>query len=113
MAMCANPAVEITLISWIIAELIDGRYIAYRTKRNRRVTYVRTVFPAPAVNIEHADLLARARKKGARECTFSVDPQQRTGLFPLLEDITFDEPHTGSLVMSIAGGIEIYGRVRR
>ena len=56
---------------------------------------------------EHASTLARARAKSTGRCTFSVDPDQRSGLFPVLEGSTFDEPHASTLMMSIAGSVVI------
>ena len=47
------------------------------------------------------------------ERTFPVDPQQRTGLFPILEGSTLGEPHTGALMMSITGSVVIYVWIRR
>jgi len=52
-------------------------------------------------------MLARARAKNTGKCMFSVDPDQRSGLFPVLEGSTFNEPHASSLMISIAGSVVI------
>ena len=52
MAMCANPVSDTPLMSLIIAELIDCRFISQIAKTNCRITYVRTLLPAPAVNTQ-------------------------------------------------------------
>jgi hypothetical protein len=44
----------------------------------------------------------------AGERTFPMDPQQRTGLFPILEGSTLGEPHTGAFMMSITSSVVIY-----
>jgi len=52
MAVWANPVSDAPLISLIIAELIDCRFISHMSKTNWRITYVRTLLPAPAVNTQ-------------------------------------------------------------
>ena len=46
-------------------------------------------------------------------CTFSVDPQEGTGLFPILEDVALSEPHGGAFVAGVICGIEVYEWIRR
>jgi hypothetical protein len=37
-----------------------------------------------------------------------MDPQERTGLFPILEDIALSEPHGGAFVTGVIRSIEVY-----
>jgi hypothetical protein len=41
-------------------------------------------------------------------CTLSVDPQEGTGLFPILEDVALSEPHGGAFVTGVIRRIEVY-----
>ena len=107
--MWADSALEMVLMSLIIADLVDSQYIIYTYNpegdiRNNAFTSARC---------EHASLLARVRVQRAGERTFPVNPQQRTGLFPILEGSTLDEPHAGALVTSITSSVVIYVWVRR
>jgi len=52
MAMCTNPVSDMPLMCLIIAELIDCRFISHMAKANWRITYVRTLLPAPAVDTQ-------------------------------------------------------------
>ena len=52
MAMCANPVSDAPLISLIIAELIDCRFISQIAKTNWRIAYARTLLPEPAVDTQ-------------------------------------------------------------
>jgi hypothetical protein len=45
--------------------------------------------------------------------TFSVDPQEGTGLFPTLKDTALSEPHGGAFVTGVVCSIEIYEWIRR
>ena len=47
------------------------------------------------------------------EHTFSMDPHEGTGLFPIFEGVTFSEPHRGAFVMSIACGVVIHRWIGR
>ena len=40
--------------------------------------------------------------------TFSMDPQEGTGLFPILEDAALSEPHCGAFVTGVVCSIEVY-----
>ena len=87
----------------MIADLVDSQYMIF------------TYDPADDVRkdaftsarCEHASLLARVRVQRAGERTFPVDPQQGTGLFPILEGSTLDEPHACAPVMSITSNVVI------
>jgi hypothetical protein len=46
-------------------------------------------------------------------CTFSVDPQEGTGLFPILEDFALSEPHGGAFVTGVIRRIKVYEWIRR
>jgi len=52
MAVWANPVSDAPLISLIIAELIDWQFISDIAKANWRITHVRTLLPAPAVDTQ-------------------------------------------------------------
>jgi hypothetical protein len=54
-----------------------------------------------------------AKAQSVRERTFSVDPQQRPGLFPIPEGIAFSQPLCCASMMSIACNAVIYGRIWR
>ena len=47
------------------------------------------------------------------EHTLSVDPQQRSGRFPILERGALGEPYPGAFVMSTARNVVIYGCIWR
>src|SRR5216683_1623276 len=102
-AIWADSALEMVSMSLMIADLVDGQYIIYTYDPEDDVR--KNAFAS--ARCEHASLLARVRVQRAGERTFPVDPQQRTGLFPILEGSTLDEPHAGALVMSITSNVVI------
>ena len=52
MAICTDPALEMVLMSLMIADLVDSQYITYSAQTTQRMTYVRMLLPAPAANIK-------------------------------------------------------------
>jgi hypothetical protein len=112
MAMCADPALEMVLMSLMIADLVDSQYIYNLFGTNVPEDGVRKNGFTSA-GCEYKSSLARVGAQRAGERTFPVDPQQRTGLFPILESSTLGEPHAGALMMSITSNIVIYVWVRR
>jgi hypothetical protein len=56
------------------------------------------------------------QRKGAESvggCTLSMDPQEGTGLLPILEDAALSEPHRGTFVTGLVCSIEINEWIRR
>jgi hypothetical protein len=61
----------------------------------------------------HEGLLVKESADRSERCTFSVDPQQGTRLFPILEDAASSEPLCGAFVTGVVCCIEIYEWIRR
>ena len=73
------------------------------------MTNQRMLFPDPAMQIGgHEDLSSKRHV----ELTLSMDPQERSDRDPVLEYSTVEEPHSCSLILSLAPDVVICGRVR-
>jgi hypothetical protein len=70
------------------------------------VTYLRMLFPDPATKLS-----VMAGDWRTKRCTFSIDPQQGTGRFPINIGTIFNEPCRGPLVVGGTRSVEVYGRV--
>ena len=104
MAVCANPASDSQLIFLIIAELIDLSVYKSHVRNELEDDVHKNAFTR--TSCEHASTSARASTKSTGS-TFSVDPDQRSRLFPVPEGTTFDEPHASTFMMSIIGSVVI------
>ena len=98
------------MMSLMIVDLVDNQYNLFGTN-DPEDDIRKDAFTG--AGCEYKNSLARVRMQRAGERTFPVDPQQRTGLFPILEGSTLREPHTGAFMMSITSNIVIYVWVRR
>jgi hypothetical protein len=42
-----------------------------------------------------------------------MDPQKRSLCDPFIEDVPFEEPHSGSILMGFASGVVVFRRIWR